>query len=379
MASGRLSVGLDYRPALFGRDGLGRYARELGAALAHIANGRLESDGAPDLRLFAWAWSGARVPSAELVETSAHVHRTRARVPSRAMPALFALARRGVDDAVGGCDVFHFTQYSALPVREAAIVATIHDCIYLTHPRFLDPRTAERMARVARELVARASRVIVPTQFVADEVVALLGAEPDGVDVVRHGCDHVLRVAPRHGAAPSGPYVLSVGRVDARKNLLVGLRAFELVAEREHELRWIVAGPPGDAAEAFARAREASKHRDRIEWRATVAEDELAALYRGARAVLFPSVAEGYGLPAIEALALGAPLVAARATCLPEVCGDAALLVDPESHEGFAAALTRVLEDEALARVLVQRGRERAREATWERAARATLDVYSRA
>jgi len=367
-------VGLDYRPALVNREGIGRYARELVRALVE-----LELDG--DLGLFGYTLGRARFSRAELGLAGSRAELLRLRLPSRWVPGLLARLGKGVDDLVGGADVYHHTQYSALPVRRALETATIFDCIYLYgEAGYVEPEAAERMAEAARALVRRSQRILVPSEYVGAEVVMALGAHPARVTVTHLGVDHVARHLPPEGFGPAAqPFVLTVSRVDARKNHVRMLQAFERVAAEGLPHRWLVVGPPGFGAEDFQRALDASPARERVEWRRDVGDAELPRLYAQCDAFLFASLNEGFGLPPLEAMACGAPVVASAVTSLPEVCGDAAWLVEPTDVERIAEALRRVLVERDLADDLRRRGRARAREFTWRKCAKDTVLAWRNA
>jgi glycosyltransferase involved in cell wall biosynthesis len=368
-----LRIGIDYRTALVNREGIGRATRELVRAL-------LERADAPELRLFAWTLARSEVPRAELGLAGGRAHLERLRFPSRWIPRLCASLGRGADDLAGGCDLFHHTQTHVLPVRRAVETAIVFDCIWARPGSGLTDEAAARMAAGVRAQIARAARVLVPSRFVGDDVARTLEVPPDRIDVAWLGCDHVLRGArPASAERSSSPYILTVSRVDERKNHLRMLAAFERLAREGSPQRWVVAGPRGHGDEEFLRAREASPFRDRIERREFVPEGELAQLYAQADLFLFASLDEGFGLPPLEAAALGVPVVASTGGSLPEVLGDGALLPDPLDTDAIHAAARSVLRDPGLARVLVARGRARAAEMTWANCARDTLACWSRA
>ncbi len=369
-----MRVGIDYRPALVNREGIGRYVRELVRGLAgHGFDG--------NLGLFGYTLAGTRFSRAELGLAGSRAELLRLRFPSRWMPKLLERTRKGVDDLVGGCEVYHHTQFDRLAVRRATEVVTIHDCIYLHQGvDFVEPRAAEKMARHARELVARARRILVPSEFVGAEVVMSFGAWPSRVSVTQLGCDHLARALPPAGFPPAhAPYVLTVSRVDNRKNHVRMLAAFERLAREGFPHRWIVAGPAGYGHEHFARALERSSVRERVVWRRDVPEAELPRLYAQADLFLFASLAEGFGLPLLEAMVAGAPVVTSSVSAMPEVCGDGAWLVDPTDPERIFEGARRVLAERDIHADLVRRGRSRAREFTWRETARSTLIAYQKA
>ena len=214
-----MRIGLDYRAALVNREGIGRYARELVRGMVELG-----FDG--NLGLFGYTLARARFGRRELGLEEARAELLRLRLPSSWLPWMLARLGKGVDDLVGGCEVYHHTQPNRLPVRRALEVATIFDCIYTLDAGYLDPASAERMTAAARELVGHAKRILVPSEFVGAEVVMALGAHPGRVQVAHLGCDHVARALPPEGfGPPPEPYVLTVSRVDARKNHLRMLEA----------------------------------------------------------------------------------------------------------------------------------------------------------
>lgn len=370
MKNRHLQVGLDYRPALVNREGIGRYARELVAALA-----RLED--APHLGLFGHTFGRRRFDDEELGLAGTRAELVRARIPARLLPFLMRRTGRGADDLVGGAHVYHHTQPNLLPVREAREVVTIFDCIYTLDAGFVEPETAERMTETALAMVRRARRVLVPCQYVGAEVVMALGAHPARVAVAELGCDHVLRHVPEGGFGPAKePFLLTVSRVDPRKNHLRILEAFERLVREGYPHRWIIAGPRGWQCEVFERRLEASPARERVEWLGAVPEAELVRLYAQADALLFPSLNEGFGFPALEAMALGTPVVTSHVTSTGELCEGAAMMVEPTEVDDIALATRRVLDEPDLAAELVRLGRDRAAGYTWELCARKTLLAY---
>lgn len=368
-----MRVGLDYRPALVNREGIGRYAREL-------VRGFCEHRFDANVGLFGYTLAPRRYSRDELGIAGTRAELVRLRLPSRWLEPLMRWLGRGADDLVGGCHVYHHTQPNLLPVREAVEVVTIFDCIYTYDVGYLDPVVAERMTRTARAMVQRAQRVLVPTEFVGAEVVMALGAHPARVSTTELGCDHVVRfLPPEPPARPKEPFLLTVSRVDARKNHLRMLQAFELLVRDGFPHRWLVCGPRGFGSEDFERALAHSPARDRIEWRRDVSDRELPGLYARSDLFLFASLSEGFGLPPLEAMACGAPVVTSGVTALPEVCGDAAFLVEPTDVERIFEACRRVLLEPDLADDLRRRGRARARRYTWKETAKQTLLAYQAA
>jgi glycosyltransferase involved in cell wall biosynthesis len=366
-------VGLDYRPALVNREGIGRTTRELVRAMIELGFGK-------SLGLFGYTLGAARYGRAELGLEGSDAELLRLRFPSKALPWLLARLGKGVDDLVGGADVFHHTQYRRLPVRRAAEIATLYDCIYMhADAGYMEPESAARMTASARDLAAHARRVLVPSEYVGAEVVMKLGVWPARVSVVPLGCDHVARSLPPSVEKAREPYVLTVSRVDPRKNHLRMLEAFELLVREGLPHRWVIAGPPGWNCAPFERALASSPARRRVEWRHFVPEQELPLLYARADLLLFASLNEGFGLPPLEAMAAGTAVVSSAVTSLPEVCGDAAWLVEPTDSERIFEAARRLLSEPELRREHEGRGLRQARRFTWRETAKHTLIAYQKA
>jgi alpha-1,3-rhamnosyl/mannosyltransferase len=264
-------------------------------------------------------------------------------------------------------------------VRRAREVATIFDCIYMRDNGFLSPEAAASMGASARRQIERSALVLVPSAFVKGELVRTFGIEERRVAVTLLGCDHALRgaVAPR--ARGAGETILTVARVDRRKNHVRMLRAFEIVARARPLARWIVAGPAGHGAGDFEAALAASPARGAVEWLRFVPEEDLGPLHARADLFWFTSLDEGFGLPPLEAMAQGLPTISSTRASLPEVLGDGALLLEPEDFEALARETLLLLSDRARAADLAARGRARAAQLSWRACAEQTWSAYARA
>jgi alpha-1,3-rhamnosyl/mannosyltransferase len=281
----------------------------------------------------------------------------------------FGLPRRA---GTVGADVLHCPRPLAPPRRvPVPVVLTINDGIPWDHPEWLT-RAHALHARLVLTPAARAARlVLVPSAHTRERVLAnVRGLREDRVVVTPYGVD------PRFTPGPGperGPYLLAVGTLQPRKNLEAALRAFERL-DGEHRL--VVVGARGWHDEALLARVQRSPAAARIELRGRVGDDELLALYRGAACLLYPSRAEGFGFPPLEAMACGTPVVCTAAGSLPEVTGDAALIVDPDDDAGLALAVRRVLADPATWR---EAGLARAARFSWTRCAELTLSAYAAA
>lgn len=228
-----------------------------------------------------------------------------------------------------------------------------------------------RFTEQAREAAARADLIIAVSAFTASQVESLLGVERPRIRVIPHGVD---LPTPSGGQAISRqPLVLHVGAIQKRKNGARLVRAFENLPR---EWRLVFAGSHGFGAEETTQAIETSPARDRIEMRGYVDQAELERLYSEASLFAFPSLDEGFGIPVLEAMAWGVPVLTSTRSSLPEVAGDAALLVDPGRTDEIAAGLLRLAGDSALRETLVRRGLQRVRDFSWRAAVERTWAVY---
>lgn len=265
--------------------------------------------------------------------------------------------------------LFHGLNQRLPKMRLQRAVATFHDLFVLSGD-YSTPEFRARFAQQARDAAGRADAIITVSEFTRSQVIGLLGAAPERVSAVHHGVRPLaLRAVPRE------KIILNVGAIQKRKNLARLVDAFAAV---DSGWQLVLAGSAGfGAGEILARV-EASPARSRIRITGYITDEELAGWYSRASLFAFPSLDEGFGIPVLEAMAAGIPVVTSNCSALPEVAGDAALLVDPMSADALAEALRALTSDEDLRNQFAQRGRQRARLFSWEKAVRATWDVYRR-
>jgi glycosyltransferase involved in cell wall biosynthesis len=276
-------------------------------------------------------------------------------------------AHRSLMPPIGS--LFHGLNQRLPRFHSGPAVATFHDLFVLTG-EYSTPEFRARFADQARHAAARADIVITVSEFTRSQVIALLGVRPDRVRVVHHG----IRKLPFPNATPREKIILNVGAIQKRKNIARLVEAFEAV---DPSWRLVLIGSSGyGAAEIHARIA-ASPAAARISVLGYVTAQELAGWYARAGIFAFPSLDEGFGMPVLEAMAAGTPVLTSTRSALPEVAGDAALLADPEDTGALAHALVRLTEDEDLRAQLSQLGLERAKKFTWEKAVEETWKVYT--
>jgi len=297
-------------------------------------------------------------------------------------PRLWTVGRLSLELALRPPDVLFVPAHSLPPIVPRATVATVHDLGYRHFPGEHPPATRWLRRLSNRWSARRATRVIAVSGATRDDIVRFDGVSPGKITVVHHGHSPAFRPAEpdaidaarqRYGLA--GPYLLFVGTLQPRKNLERLLRAFDLLAATEPRVSLVLAGALGWQPERLARALAGVRARERVSTVGVVDDADLPALLSGAVALAFPSLYEGFGLPALEAMACGTPVLSSTTSSMPEVVGEAGLLVDPLDADAIAAGLARLVRDPALRAELRQRGLARAATFTWERAARQTLGV----
>jgi glycosyltransferase involved in cell wall biosynthesis len=294
-----------------------------------------------------------------------------------------------VDWLTGPVDIFHSPDFVLPPVRQARAMVTVHDLAFLLYPECADERLRNYLERAVPRSVSRADFVVADSENTRNDVICLLGVPPERTAVVYGGVDprfervtdaaHLGRLRARLGLDEEAPFILFVGVIEPRKNLVGLMDAFALFKSRQnlpHKL--LIAGGRGWLWEGIIAHAERSPVRDDIKFAGFFPDEELPALYSAAQMFVFPSHYEGFGLPVLEAMACGTPVISSRASSLPEVVGDAGFLVEPNDPEQLAAAMELLALNPNVREDLRRRGHERAGRFTWEAGATALLDVYQR-
>ncbi len=312
-------------------------------------------------------------------------------VPSLSAPRRLVWEQTGLALAVRRwrADVLHSPHYTMPLVLGGGCrrVVTFHDMTYFLMPK-LHSRFHRRFFPPMMQAAARrADWLIAVSESTRRDVLRLLDPAPSKVVTVLEAAGPVFRPVPsaevlaactRHGLTP-GRFLLYVGVLEPRKNVPMLLQAFARVAAQFPDVPLVIVGKKGWMYDAIFAEMTALGLADRVIFTGYVPEEDLPRLYGGARAFVYPSLYEGFGLPVLEAMQCGAPVVTTDISSMPEVAGDAALLVKPDDVDGLAAALTRVLSEDALVADLKRRGLARAALFSWERTARETRAVYEEA
>lgn len=371
------SIGIDYTPAYEQGGGIGRYVRELIAALA-------QQDAETDYRLFVagantkplpplpgsnFKWAASRIAP---IWFARMWHRARLPIP--------------VESWVGRVALYHATDFVLPPtLPNTRTVLTVHDLSFVRAPEAASPALRRYLDAVVPRSVHRADHILADSQATKDDLIALYSVADKKIDVLLSGvnprfqpvADPVIlnRVRTRYGIGDV-PFIFAVGTVQPRKNYERLIEALAALPSDLRDVHLVIAGGRGWLQDSIYAAVDRLGLKDRVHFIGFADDADLPALYGAARCVAFPSVYEGFGLPVLESMACGTPVVTSNVSSLVEVAGDATLLVDPLSVEQITGALVRLLSDDSLRTTLIQRGYEQASRFTWEKAATQLRNLY---
>ncbi len=371
-------IALDYTPAYEQGGGIGRYVRELVTALAR-------HDSETDYRLFVSGATRARLPAApgpNFVWKPTRLtpswlariwHRARAPLP--------------VEAFVGPVDLFHATDFVLPPTlpRTRALL-TVHDLSFVRVPEAASPSLKAYLDTVVPRSVKRADHVLADSQATKDDLITLYNTPPEKVTVLLSGVDprfrrveddHALaQVRARYGLGDHR-FIFSIGTVQPRKNYVRLIHALARLRADGFDGSLVIAGGKGWLDDPIHAAIEETGLQAQVRLIGFAADGDLPALYSAAACLAFPSLYEGFGLPILEAMACGLPVVTSNVSSLPEIAGAAALSVDPYDLDALTAALDNALHNIDLRDTLIERGLERVRLFSWDAAAEQLRRVYA--
>ena len=363
-----MRVGIDAGPALSGHGGIGQYVRCLVRSLVALKSSH-------EFRLYP---SKNTSPPGELRDLT------------RAGAASWASRVRWWNRLIMGkrdrLDVYHGTNFKLQASGRSGNVLTIHDLWLWRYPQYSKKLGGERWAfqRMKRH-VQSAQRIIAVSQSTARDLQECMNLPPDRIHVIHHGVPNGFY--PDHGEPawsktkqtlelPDGAYVLFVGGADPRKNHRLICRALSQASAPLRDYPLIMVGSRQSRGDDLLETARTMGITDRVHCVGPVSKQILRLLYSHATAFLFPSIYEGFGFPVLEAMACGTPVITSNVTALPEVVGDAALLINPHDEMDLLKALVRIVEDPSLRHTLIVKGLKQANRFTWQRTAEETLTVY---
>jgi glycosyltransferase involved in cell wall biosynthesis len=282
-------------------------------------------------------------------------------------------------------DLFHATDFVLPPtLPHTRTLLTVHDLSFVRVPEAASPNLKAYLDAVVPRSVRRADHVLADSQATKDDLIALYGVQPDKITVLLSGVDPrfkrtSLSLTTRNKyQIGDRPYILSVGTVQPRKNYGRLIQALARLRADGLDLSLVIIGGKGWLTDSIYDTLRQTRMKDFVRFAGFVDEADLPALYSGAACFAFPSLYEGFGLPILEAMACGVPVVTSNTSSLPEVAGETALTVDPYDHDAITDALKRLLEDSALRERLIAGGLERVQHFTWTSAADHLRQIYVR-
>lgn len=380
--SGRPIVGFDVTAALTQGGGIGRYTRELIQALATEAPTFV-------FKLFS-ARPPANLPVPDSLPSAGHIRRYPAPVDERWLYRLWYRARvpLPVQLFTGPIDLFHSPDFVLPPVSgRIPTLLTVHDLSFIHYPETFPTTLVSYLNRVVPASVASARHILADSASTMRDLQSIWGVAEEKITVLYSGVNErfrpvtdatVIQALRRRYGLGDAPFILTVGTVQPRKNYELLVRAFRPVAERlPHSL--VIAGGRGWLSEGLPAEIDRQGLNDRVRLTGFVDDEDLPALYSAADLLAFPSLYEGFGLPLLEAMACGTPVITSDASSLPEVAaGGSAVRLSPHDETAWTAALLDVLTDEAARQRLVEAGLERAQLFSWRAAARQLSALYDR-
>jgi glycosyltransferase involved in cell wall biosynthesis len=370
-----MAIYYDIAAAVHGRAGLGRYAESLARAL--------------------FAEHGDHLVLFYNADADTHPLAGLETVPQRTIRAgyrrwrmqiwLGQLLRMRFNHLLPGAELYHATEHLLMPLSGIPTVLTIHDLIYRLFPRYHKLLNYVYLNLAVPLFCRRATAIIAVSQATRRDLVMHYHIDPAKITVIHEAA--APGFAPQHSATISAVrtryhlpqrYLLTECVIEPRKNHSRFLRVFEKLSREESDLYWVIVGAKGWLYEPFFQQLERSPARQRVILPGYIDDSDLAAVFSGALAFVFPSLYEGFGLPPLEAMACGTPVVCSDASSLPEVGGTAAQYFDPYDEAHMLDVTHRVLADPELRVDMGRRGLAQAAEFSWQRAARETWALYQR-
>ncbi len=370
-------IGIDYTPAYEQGGGIGRYVRELVTALSKI-------DQFTQYSLFVSGVSSS-APSAPL---GSNFHWK----PTRVTPKWFARiwyrlrVPLPVELFIGSVNLFHATDFVLPPtLPNVPTVLTVHDLSFVRVPDSASVSLKKYLDVVVPRSVSRATHILADSQATSDDLVSLYSVDESKVTVLLSGVNErfmseissdVLMTTRNKYSLGDFAYIFTVGTVQPRKNYVRLIQSLAQLRAKGLDIHLVIAGGKGWLDNPIYSAIADTHMENFVHFIGFADDEDLPALYKNAVCLAFPSLYEGFGLPVLEAMACGVPVLTSNVSSLPEVAGDAAITVDPYDLDAITDGLERLILDTDLRATLIQKGLARAREFTWEKSARQLLGIY---
>lgn len=366
-----MKITIDIQPAITQRAGVGRYTKQL---VQHL--GKYAGNDSIDLAYFDFRRNAAFFPAPN---TS---HKAVRCCPGRLAQFLWKkISWPPYDLFMGKSDLYHFPNFIVPPLAHGKSVVTIHDMSFIRHPSFAEDSNLHYLADRINDTVVRADAIITDSKFSANEIHSLLDVNPEKIFPIYLGVDQDIQTPDPAAIASTlyklktdRPYLLTVGTLEPRKNIPFLIEVFEKMSDFRGSL--VIAGMPGWKYEPILERIKRSTRSRNIRYVRYVDDPTLAALYAGAELFITSSVYEGFGLPPLEAMSLGTPVVSSAGGSLPEILGSAALIINGFEPLLWKEKIIAFLEDSQARQDMVDRARKHVEKYTWDRTAEQTWKVY---
>jgi O-antigen biosynthesis alpha-1,3-mannosyltransferase len=376
--TGSLRVAIDIQNLLLPKTGVGHYVYELAKSLSALN---------ADADFLFFYFNRNRSLNLPFLSQRAKEHRIASRRIRLYGQIWKYLQFPAIDRFLPEVDVYHFPNFFIRPFRRGKCVLTIHDLSFIRYPQYTEPKNLAFLTRQVKHAVKRADKIIADSNFTRNEIIDIYSIEPSKVVTVYPGIRHEFGQPVLVSEIESirkkynlfDPFILFVGTIEPRKNLLGLVEGFRIMRESSLEyknVRLVVCGMPGWLCETTIKRMEKPDVAKNITRIGYVPDEDLPALYSAAEALALPSWYEGFGFPCVEAIANGVPVLCSKDSSMSEICGETAILVEPGRPENIAAGLIRIFTDSQLKESFARNGRELVKKFTWEHTAKQTYDVY---
>jgi glycosyltransferase involved in cell wall biosynthesis len=369
------SIAIDFTPAYEQTAGIGRLVRQMVSTLLH-------QDQEYQYHLFI-----AGVKSSKPLPTFANIPVHSTQIPPIWLARLWHRLKLPLPIEVftGKHTLFHATDFVLPPtLPNTKTILTVHDLTFVRVPNAASPNLKKYLDFVVPKSIQRANHIIADSQATKDDIIQIYDCPPDKIDVVLSGVDERFKPTTNHTnlrdkyKIGTRPFILSVGTVQPRKNYSRVIQALALLRSQGYEIDYVIAGGKGWLQEEMYQTINTTKMTDYVHLIGFADDEDLPALYSESVCVLTPSLYEGFGLPVLEALACGVPVITSNISSLPEVAGTVGILVNPNNTEDITSQLKRVLDDTALRQDLSLRGIKHAKNFTWQNSAMQLKNVYKK-
>lgn len=370
-------IAIDYTPAYEQGGGIGRYVRELVASLATIDDKTTYKlfvagvDQLPDIPGENFEWAATSISPKWFAR---FWHRLRIPFP--------------VDFFTEKIDLFHATDFVLPPTLPSTkTILTVHDLSFIRVPDAASPRLRTYLNQVVPRSVHKADHILADSQATKDDIIEFYDTPPDKITVLLSGVDsifvpninahHATTVRDKYQIGTT-PFIFTIGTVQPRKNYSRLIRALAVLHEKNHDIQLVIAGGKGWLEDKMYKTIEETGLSNYVKLIGFADEADLPTLYSEAICLAFPSLYEGFGLPVLESMACGTPVITSNVSSLPEVAGNDALLVDPYDVKQLVNALERILTDTELRQKLIESGLQRVKSFTWKRSAQQLSSIYQK-